>query len=224
MNDTLSIVLPVRNAESWLLREIPLLLEIAGELTGRFDAVIVDDGSIDDTEEVARELATCYAQLQYVRHSIEMGSVESIRSGLDRTRGQFVLILDADSPLRIAPLARLWAERRQAQSMPASSGLVGRLIEWGRAVTDSPSNAGRETTMRLMRRDDVSRTCGAEVSDRESYLQRARGRHRIPAPPARRVSVDQAGPRQPRRPHVADAQEQAWRRYLDRVKDFALGE
>ena len=58
LNKSLTIVLPVHNAESRLRKNVSELLELASELTAKFGVLIIDDGSTDATFEVAEELAS----------------------------------------------------------------------------------------------------------------------------------------------------------------------
>ena len=57
LKPSLSLILPVYNAEGRLRLWINQWLEILAELTPSFEVFIVDDGSIDDTLSVARELS-----------------------------------------------------------------------------------------------------------------------------------------------------------------------
>ena len=54
---SLTIVLPVYNNESQLAPCVGQMLDLASDLTSRFAIMIVDDGSTDDTSNVAQELA-----------------------------------------------------------------------------------------------------------------------------------------------------------------------
>ena len=67
-NKSLTIVLPVHNAESRLRKNVRELLELASELTARFGVLIIDDGSTDATYEVAEELASYFPQVTIRRN------------------------------------------------------------------------------------------------------------------------------------------------------------
>src|SRR3990172_7759911 len=68
LNKSLTIVLPVHNAESRLRTNVRELLELASELTAKFGVLIIDDGSTDATYEVAEELAAHFPQVSVRRH------------------------------------------------------------------------------------------------------------------------------------------------------------
>ena len=51
---SLSLILPVRNAQYSLSRQINWLLEHAPELTSQFEILIVDDRSTDFTSDISR--------------------------------------------------------------------------------------------------------------------------------------------------------------------------
>ena len=88
----LSVVLPVYNEEATLgeivrkLFGVPCLLEI----------IIVDDCSTDGTGAVARELARLHSQVRLVRHERNAGKTAALKSGFALTKGQIVIIQDAD--------------------------------------------------------------------------------------------------------------------------------
>ena len=66
---TLSVVLTVHNAEKTLADQVSKTLDILTDLSARFELLIVDDGSTDQTEEVAHELARHFPQLRVARHA-----------------------------------------------------------------------------------------------------------------------------------------------------------
>ncbi|HXL82145.1 MAG TPA: glycosyltransferase family 2 protein [Pyrinomonadaceae bacterium] len=88
----LSIVVPVYNEEATLgevvrkLLNVPCLLEI----------IIVDDGSSDGTEAVARQLAATHSVVRLIRHERNAGKTAALKSGFALTTGQIVIVQDAD--------------------------------------------------------------------------------------------------------------------------------
>lgn len=88
----LSVVVPVYNEELTLalivdkLLRLPQLLEI----------VIVDDCSTDKTGEILKELCAQHGEIQSVRHDRNRGKTEALKTGFRLTRGDIVIVQDAD--------------------------------------------------------------------------------------------------------------------------------
>jgi len=88
----LSVVIPAYNEEKTLttivrkVLTIPQLLEI----------VIVDDCSTDHTPELAAELAAKNPQVRLIRQPKNAGKTEALKAGFAATRGEIVLVQDAD--------------------------------------------------------------------------------------------------------------------------------
>lgn len=108
MTASLSILLPVHNAESRLVANITDILELASELAKRFEILILDEGSSDRTLEVASEIATRYPQVEVVRHNVRRGLAAVIKTGLSRTSGDVVVVHDGIGPVNVSEIHRLW--------------------------------------------------------------------------------------------------------------------
>jgi glycosyltransferase involved in cell wall biosynthesis len=88
----LSVVIPVFNEENTLAKvvakvaAIPHLLEI----------VIVDDCSTDRTPQTIETLKIRYPQVVATRHAKNAGKTAAVRTGFALTRGEIVIVQDAD--------------------------------------------------------------------------------------------------------------------------------
>ena len=140
LDHSLSVVLPVHNAESTLARQVAELLDVLPELTSSFEVLIVDDGSTDQTEESAQELAREYPQLRVIRHAQRRGIPAVVQTGMEETSGDVVFVHDEQLPLRPSDLRRLWSlrpvgsasgRRLLTKAAAADNPLVGRLMFWG---------------------------------------------------------------------------------------------
>ncbi|MEX2168103.1 MAG: glycosyltransferase [Pirellulales bacterium] len=115
MAQSLTLVLPVHNAEATLPRQVEELLTMAGELTSRFELLVIDDGSIDDTYEIASELATRFPQIRVTRHADHRGFGPTLRALRGQVKSDVVIVHDGTSQLDAEQVRRLWAEKTGQQ-------------------------------------------------------------------------------------------------------------
>ena len=84
-----TVVLPAYNEGAAL----PHVLDELGEyLDGSYEVLVVDDGSTDDTTEVAERYP-----VRLVRHGSNRGKGVAIRTGIAEAQGENVVIMDADA-------------------------------------------------------------------------------------------------------------------------------
>src|SRR4029077_19023828 len=88
----LSILLPVRNAQAILQTNVQRLLDVLPELSGRFEVLIVDDGSTDATCEIAYELARAFPQIQGARQTTAIGWGATVAKHAGQAAGEFLMI------------------------------------------------------------------------------------------------------------------------------------
>jgi glycosyltransferase involved in cell wall biosynthesis len=93
----LSVVVPVYNEEDTLATIVDRLLALPQLL----EIVIVDDCSTDKTPEILRCLSETHKEIQAVRHEKNSGKTEALKTGFRLTRGDIVIVQDAD--LEYAP-------------------------------------------------------------------------------------------------------------------------
>jgi glycosyltransferase involved in cell wall biosynthesis len=159
VKQSLTILLPVQNAQAALLGHVGRILEIVPELTTRFEIIIVDDGSTDATNEVAHDLELHYPQIRLLRHATPQGTARAIETGLARAQGETVLAYDRAIPLDAQDIVALWRPRRKRLS-PAN------------ATTANATSERHSATWlnRLLRSRRVERSrCTAATARRPSF-------------------------------------------------------
>ena len=108
MKKSLTIALPMHNGETRLRKCVDELLDLASELTENFSILIIDDGSTDDTYEVAEELAARFPQVSVRRHRIRRGLGSTIEAIQRRVSSDVVIVHDGISPIDTLQIRRLW--------------------------------------------------------------------------------------------------------------------
>lgn len=90
----LSVVLPTYNERDNI---VPLIERLSAALAGvSHQLLVMDDRSPDGTAAVAREVMGRYPELQVIERRPPAGLTDSIREGVERSRGHFVVWLDCD--------------------------------------------------------------------------------------------------------------------------------
>ena len=98
-----SFVVPAYNEEKHISHCLASLFICAEKYSGPCEIIVVDDGSTDYTYEKAwstigfNRAKRPNVRGRVVRHSANIGKVESIRTGVDRALGGLIAIVDADS-------------------------------------------------------------------------------------------------------------------------------
>jgi glycosyltransferase involved in cell wall biosynthesis len=96
MNPEISVVIPVRNEAlnvPALYAELTATLESFGR---RYEIVVVDDGSTDETFELLAALQTRDARLRIIRFRRNFGQTAAFSAGFAHARGRFIVTSDGD--------------------------------------------------------------------------------------------------------------------------------
>jgi CDP-glycerol glycerophosphotransferase len=108
----ISVVIPIYNVEAYLAE----CLESLGEQgVADYEAILVDDGSTDDSGAIARRYAARDPRLRLV-HQENAGLGNARNTGVAIARGEYVAFLDSDDKLPPGAYARLLASAERTGS------------------------------------------------------------------------------------------------------------
>ncbi len=116
MDPVFSIVIPVRDAEATLARA---LYSVVRQSERTWECWIVDDGSRDRCCEIASAFAASDARFRVLRQDA-LGIVAALNHGVSRSRGRFLVRLDADDVMH---RQRLALQRQALEGDPALAGV-----------------------------------------------------------------------------------------------------
>lgn len=114
MNDIfLSVVAPVYNEEDVVSEFYRRLKEVMDSLNNSSEIIFVNDGSKDKTLDILRDIAKNDNRVKIISFSRNFGHQIAITAGIERAKGQAVVIIDADlqdPPEIILELIKKWQE------------------------------------------------------------------------------------------------------------------
>lgn len=114
VSGSLSVVLPVLNAERTLAKNVEHVLEVLSDLGARFEVLIVDQGSTDQTADVAHDMAVTFPQIRVARPRSQLEDASGLEVDLEQTVGEFVFVHQGHRPFNVNDFRRLWEICRAA--------------------------------------------------------------------------------------------------------------
>ena len=102
----LSVVVLAYNEEDTIEDCVERVVKVCDELEITYEVVIVEDGSTDNTLEVARRLCRETHEVRCVRHPVNCGSGRAIRSGVEASRGERIIYVPADGQFDVKEIGR----------------------------------------------------------------------------------------------------------------------
>ena len=134
---TISLFFPVYNDGHAIAGLTESAVRILAEVTSRFEIVIINDGSTDDSGKVADQLSQTYPSVRVIHHGVNRGYGEALRTGFAEVSGcEWICFTDGDHQYDIGEI------RDFAKLLPHYGMLLGfrarktygpfrRVLSWG---------------------------------------------------------------------------------------------
>ena len=124
----LSVILPAKNEGSGLRKVLP---EIRAHHPDA-ELIVVDDGSTDDTAQVARSYGA-----HVVAHPRSLGNGAAIKSGARAALGDVIVFMDADGQHKPEDISRLLAELNRGYDMVVGARSIASQAGAHRAIANT---------------------------------------------------------------------------------------
>jgi dolichyl-phosphate beta-glucosyltransferase len=123
MSVELSVVIPAYNEAARLAPGLRRAAEYLERRGLAFELLVIDDGSGDGTAEIAAG-----AGAAVLRHQRNLGKGAAVRTGVLASRGDRVLVSDADFSTPIEEIEKLEPRLREAELVVGSRAVAGSMI------------------------------------------------------------------------------------------------
>ena len=152
----LTVTVPCYNSAAYMERCVDSLLPGGEEL----DILIIDDGSTDETGEIADRYARDYPGAVRVIHQENGGHGEGINQGLRNALGVYFKVVDSDDRLDGASLAKLLGVLRRLQAAGETVDLIVNNYVYDRAEKQAAFSVNYRVAMkpgRVLTWEDIRR-------------------------------------------------------------------
>jgi dolichol-phosphate mannosyltransferase len=181
MTDTarskLSIVVPLYNESATLRPFHKSLLKVLGNLKLPYELIYCDDGSNDNTSEIAVELCADNSSVKLIKFSRNFGKESALSAGIKAATGNAIISIDGDGqhPVEVIPeFVKLWHSGAQTvigvRDNTKHAGQFKRFSSWAfykifNKITDQELTQG-STDFRLIDRSVQQEFLKLEETDR----------------------------------------------------------
>lgn len=104
-----SFIIPAYNESERLATSLPKVFAYIRERQMQAEVIVVNDGSSDNTAEIARSFASRYPQTRLLENPGNRGKGYSVRNGMLHANGDILLFTDADLSSPIYEATKLFA-------------------------------------------------------------------------------------------------------------------
>lgn len=163
--ESISVVLPIHNAQSSLPAQFEPLLDGLSDLAGEFQLVLVDDASTDATPELLDDLQRIYPQVESIRNTQQLGPAACVRLGLERVTGDILFVRESYEIMGMHDLSELWKlrvdpsivmARARIRTRKVDDSLLKKLTDWGKRVEASWFGKAHQTSeLHMYRRQGI---------------------------------------------------------------------
>lgn len=101
-----SIVISAYNEETRITKTLTQAISFMNSYSPSFEIVVVDDGSKDNTASAVEEYAKDHPEVKLIRN-VHKGKAGGVRTGILKSAGKLVLMMDADLATPLDELKRL---------------------------------------------------------------------------------------------------------------------
>lgn len=105
----ISVLVPAKDESENLPLFMEQMAEVIAASPERYEVIVIDDGSVDETWRVLEQLKARHPFLRTVRHRVRRGIADALRTGYLHSRGDILVFYPADLQFKPADIPRLVA-------------------------------------------------------------------------------------------------------------------
>lgn len=110
----LSVFFPAYNEEENIKNTIVQAVKVLKEIAGKWEVIVVNDGSTDKTAEIVKQLAKKDKRIRLITHKINKGYGGAIKTGIFNSRYPLICYMDSDGQFDFKEIKKFLAKIKKA--------------------------------------------------------------------------------------------------------------
>ncbi|MBN1169256.1 glycosyltransferase family 2 protein [Candidatus Woesebacteria bacterium] len=110
----ISVFFPFYNEEANIKKTVMKAKKVLEKVASKWEILMINDGSSDDTLKIARQLAKSDKRLKVVNHKTNKGYGEALKSGFYNAKYTWVTTVDGDGQFDFSEITKLWKKTERA--------------------------------------------------------------------------------------------------------------
>ena len=130
----ISVFFPAYNLESQIKDTIENAFKIIPKISDKYEIIVINDGSKDQTGEVISRLKSKYKNLVVITHKVNRGYGGALKSGFYNAKYQWIAFTDADGQFDIKELPILIRRQKKTDAGIVAGFYLKRAVSWQRKL------------------------------------------------------------------------------------------
>lgn len=129
----LSVFFPAYNEEKNLESTVSKAVKVLEDITGKWEIIIVNDGSKDKTEKVAHDIQRKYPKnVSIITHNPNRGYGAALKSGFYNSKFEWIAFTDSDGQFDFSEISRLITKQIESNADLVIGYYLGRKVPFYR--------------------------------------------------------------------------------------------
>jgi glycosyltransferase involved in cell wall biosynthesis len=103
----ITIILPAYNEASQIEKSIQEVERAVSDLSGSYEIIVAEDGSMDGTDRIVANLAKSNSNLDLLHSPVRLGKGKAIKSALHSANGDVIVFMDVDLATSLSHLPQI---------------------------------------------------------------------------------------------------------------------
>lgn len=122
----LSVVIPAYNEGKLIRDNLTRIINYLGGKSYDWEIVVVDDGSLDSTNSVVKEMKN--KKVKLIKHERNLGKGAALKSGVAISNGKYIMFMDADLSVPVKYVGELLSKLESGIPVVVGSRRIGKSV------------------------------------------------------------------------------------------------